>query len=66
MNSLRLRHFVQQMTLTVEREGSNETVVLDGESHLLHKVAQTQGVHGNGRRTGESKRLHKLSATPPG
>ena len=39
MNSLRLRHFVQQMTLTVEHEGSNETVVLDrGQALMLDLI----------------------------
>ena len=39
MNSLRLRHFVQHMTLTVEREGSNETAVLDrGQALMLDLI----------------------------
>ena len=39
MNSLRLRHFVQQMTLTVEHEGSNETAVLDrGQALMLDLI----------------------------
>ena len=40
MNSLRLRHFVQQMTLTVEREGgSSEAALLDrGQALMLDLI----------------------------
>ena len=39
MNSLRLRHFVQQMTRTVEHEGSNEAAVLDrGQALMLDLI----------------------------
>ena len=40
MNSLRLRHFVQQMTLTVAREGgSSEAALLDrGQALMLDLI----------------------------